>query len=90
MAINACYFRHVEAEKHSKKSKKGGAKGSVALLKESIQLGCVSQDSHPRKSILRKKRKIGIKSRRQILQGHLAPNKNSGKKGSIARNCSKV
>ena len=52
MAI--CYFRHVEAEeKPSKKLKKGGAKGSVALLKESVQLGCVSQDSHPRKSILR-------------------------------------
>ena len=31
---NRCYFRHVEAdEKPSKKSKKGGAKGSVALLR---------------------------------------------------------
>ena len=59
MTISGCYFRHVEAEKHSKKSKKGGAKGSVALLKESIQLGCVSQDSHPRKSILRKNGKLG-------------------------------
>ena len=48
----ACSFRHVEAEdKPSKKSKKGGAKGSVALLKESTQLGCVSQDSYPRNSI---------------------------------------
>ena len=48
-----CRFRHVEAdEKHSRKSKKGGAKGSVAFLKESTQLGCVSQDSHPRKSFL--------------------------------------
>ena len=47
-----CYFRHVEVEgKPSKKSKKGGAKGSVAILKESFQLGCVSQDSYPRKSI---------------------------------------
>ena len=46
-----CFFRHVEAEeKSSKKSKKGGAKGSVALLKESAQLGCVSQDSYPRSS----------------------------------------
>ena len=36
-----CFFRHVEAEeKPSKESKKGGAKGSVALLKESTQLGC--------------------------------------------------
>ena len=45
-------FRHVEAEeKPSKKSEKGGAKGPVALLKEYIQLGCVSQDSHPKNLI---------------------------------------
>ena len=49
-----CRFRHVEAHvKPNKKSKKGGAKGSVAMLKDSIQFGCVSQDSYPRKSILR-------------------------------------
>ena len=36
-------------------------KGSVALLKESIQLGCVSHDSHPTKSILRKEEKWGSK-----------------------------
>ena len=49
---NKSWFRHVEAEeKPSKKSKKGGSKGSIAMLKESMQLGCVSQDSHPRKSI---------------------------------------
>ena len=36
-----------------KSQKKGDAKGSVALLMESAQLGCVSQDSYPRKSILR-------------------------------------
>ena len=37
-----CFFRHVESEeKPSKKSKKGGAKGSVALLKESTPLVCV-------------------------------------------------
>ena len=47
----------------------------------------VSQDSYPRKAI---RRNIGITTRRQILQGHVAPNKNSGKKGSIARNYSKV
>ena len=45
-----CHVRHVEAErKPSKKSRKSGAKGSFALLKESIQLGCVSQASYPRK-----------------------------------------
>ena len=60
----------------SEKSKKIGAKGSVAVLKESIQLSCVSrvsQDSHPRKS--KERRKFGIKSHRQFLQGHVAPHK---------------
>ena len=86
-----CFFRHVEAdEKPSKKSKKGGAKGSVALLKVSTQLGCVSQDHCSRKSFLREERKIGIRARRQILQGHVAPNQNLGKNGSIARNYPKV
>ena len=48
---NKCYFRHV---------KKRGAKGSVAMLMDSRQLGgCVSQDSHPRKSVLRKEGKVG-------------------------------
>ena len=57
-----CFFRHVEAEeKPSKKSKKGGAKGSVELLKESTQLGCVSEGSYPRKSFLREKGKLGSK-----------------------------
>ena len=84
-----CRFRHVEADgQPSKKSKNSGVNGSVAF-KESIQLGCVSQDSYPRKSILRK-RKCGIKTRPQILQGHVAPNKISGKKGSIARRHSTV
>ena len=44
-------FRLVEAkEKSSKKWKNGGAKGSVALLKEYTQLGCVSQDSGQRRN----------------------------------------
>ena len=56
---DTCRFRHVEAEeKPSKKSNKGGAKGSVDLWKESVQLGCVSQDTHPRMSILRKEGKL--------------------------------
>ena len=55
-----CRFRHVEAHKQpSKKSKKCGGKGPVASLNESIQFGCVSQDSHPRTSTLRKSRKLG-------------------------------
>ena len=57
-----CHFRHVEAEgKPHRRSKKGGAKGSVATLKESLQLGCVSQDSYPRKSILREPGRSGSK-----------------------------
>ena len=38
----------------TRRSKKGGAKGSVAMLKELTQTTCVSQDPHPKKSILRK------------------------------------
>ena len=48
-----CLSRHTEADRQpSKKSKEGGGKGSVALLKESIQMGCVSKDCLGRKSIL--------------------------------------
>ena len=36
------------------RSRKGSAKGSVALLKESPNCGCVSQDSYSKKSILQK------------------------------------
>ena len=51
---------HAEG-KPSKKSKKGGAKGSVAILKESVQLGCVSQNSYRRKSIPRELGKLRTK-----------------------------
>ena len=48
------FWLFFEAEgKPSKRSKKGGAKGSVATWKESTQLDCVSQGSYPRKSIPR-------------------------------------
>ena len=78
-----CHFRHVEAkEKPSKKSKKGGARGSVALLKESTQVGYVSQGSYPRKSIPREPGRLRPKHARRILQRHLGPNKNSGETGS--------
>ena len=50
-----CRFRHVEADGQPiKKSKKSVGKGSVAILKEQKQLGCVSHDSHPMKSTLKK------------------------------------
>ena len=56
-----CRFRHAEADgQPSKKSKKSGVRGPVALLKESFQMGCVSQDSHPKNSILRKEGKLGL------------------------------
>ena len=41
-------------------------------------MGCVYQDSYPRKYILREKENW-IKTRRQILQEHLAPKKKLGK-----------
>ena len=43
-AINVCSDTLRLMSSAAKKSKKGGGKGSVALLKESKQLGCVSQD----------------------------------------------
>ena len=65
-----CHFRRVEAEgKPSKKSKKGEGKGSVAILKGSIQLGCVSQDSHPSKSILRELGKLASKHAVKFSKG---------------------
>ena len=55
------------------KSRRKVVQGSVALLKESKQLGCVSQDTEPpKKSILRKSGNFGIKLHRQVLQGHVA------------------
>ena len=53
-----CFFRHVEAEeKPSKKSKKGGAKGSVWIIEGVSKIGlCIS-----RKSIPREKGKLGSK-----------------------------
>ena len=43
------------------KVQESGAKGSFAKLKESTQMGCVSQDSYPRKSIQREQGKLGSK-----------------------------
>ena len=65
--------------KPNKRSKKGGAKGSVAILMESAQLGCVSQDSYPRKSVPSEPGMLGSKKRRQILRRHLTHQKETGK-----------
>ena len=80
---------HVEAEKKpSKKSKKGGVKGSVATLKESVQLSFVSQDSYPRKSIPREPGKLGSKHTVKFSKGTWHQ-KTSGKKRVHRRALSK-
>ena len=46
-----CAFRHIEVDSQpSKKPKTSGGKGSVPLLKNSKQLGCVFQEKEPPKS----------------------------------------
>ena len=67
-----CHYRHVEgAGMPSKREKKGGAKGSVVILKESthLDLGCVSQDSYPGKSTLREEGKLGSKHTVSVSKG---------------------
>ena len=59
MATNAISDRLRQKESPARSRRKGGAKGSVALFKESTHLGCASQDSYPRKSILREEGKLG-------------------------------
>ena len=73
-----------------KKLKKSGGKGPVAVLKESVHLGCVSQDYSPKNLNLRKVGKLGSNHTVKFSKGTLAPHQNSGKKGSIARNYPKV
>ena len=86
-----CRFRHVEIDgQPSKKSKKSGGKGSVALLKESIQLGCVSHDSHPRKSVLWKDGQLGPKHTVKFSMGPWHHLKDRERKGSIARRQSEM
>ena len=50
-----CLFRHADGEeKLRKRSKKESTHGAVAILKHRKVQGCVSQNSDPKKSILRK------------------------------------
>ena len=50
-----CLFRLADGEEMpSKRSKKESAQGAVAFLKQRKVQGCVSQNSDPKKSILRK------------------------------------
>ena len=62
------HFRHVDG-KPNEKSKKGGAKGSVAILKEFLQLGCAYQDSFPRKFIQREPGMFGSKHAVKFSKG---------------------
>ena len=63
------------------KSKKVGAKESVAIVKEFKQLGCVSQDSYPRKSIPRQPGKLGTKHAVTFSRGTLHQIKIRERKG---------
>ena len=65
-----CHFRHVEAEgKPNKRSNKGGPKGSVAMSKESGQLGCVSQDFVREKIVLLEQEKLESKHTVKFSKG---------------------
>ena len=61
LATNADSDTLRQLRSRAKRSKKGGAKGSVALLKESFLLGCLSQDSYPRRFFYVKKGRLGPK-----------------------------
>ena len=78
---NRCYFRHVEAdEMPSKKVEKWWCERISCLVNVVHSIGlCVSRFP-PEKNCSTERRKIGIKSRRQILQGDVSPNKNSGER----------
>ena len=71
----------------TRKSKKSGGKGSVALLMNSKQMGCVFQDLDSPKSKLffsEGPKIIGTEAQRALLKRYITPRKNSGNKGFIA------
>ena len=86
-----CLTRHTEADgQPSKKSKKSDRKGSVASLKESVQMGCVSQDSHPRKPILRKEVKLGSNHAVRFSKGtwnHVKIRERKGPSRGVTQKC---
>ena len=71
----------------SKKSKKSGAKGSVALLQETIQLGCVSQDSPQRESFQREKLRSNhtVKLPKATMRRETIPEKKGPSQGTIQK-----
>ena len=60
MAIIACFWRADGEEKPSKRSKRESTQGAVAILKHRKVQGCVSQNSDPKKSILRKAGQVRV------------------------------
>ena len=81
MTTNDAISDMLREEKPCKKSKKGGAKGSVASLKGVHTSGlCVSRFVSE-KIYSEERLKIGTKTRRQIRQGHVAPKKIWERKG---------
>ena len=54
-----CLCRHADGEeKPTKRSKKESTQGAVAILKHGKVQGCISQNSQPKKSILRKAEQV--------------------------------
>ena len=90
-----CQFRRNDAEETpSKKSKKGSAKGSVALLKKKSKLClCISrflsEEVYSTESWKNGIERVS-RTHRKILRRHLALNQNSGKKRATSRNYPKV
>ena len=69
MATNAISDMLRQMESPTRSRRKVLAKGPVAILKESIQLGWVSQDSYPRKSLLRQSENLGSKRAVKFSEG---------------------
>ena len=69
MATNAISDTLRQKESPTRSQRKKVKKKSVASWKESTQLGCVSPDSYPRKSILRELRKLGTKHAVKFSKG---------------------
>ena len=71
-----------QKERLARSRRKGGAKGSVAILKESVHLGCVSQHSYPRKSTLCEPGMLGSKHTVKFSKGTWHQNKIRERNGS--------
>ena len=81
--------KEVVSQPNKKPKKSGGSEtGSVALLENSKQLGCVSQDfgaAEIQVDFTEESNILRTQAQRALLKRYLTPRKNSGKKGSIAR-----